>query len=230
MTGPQCPVCDERTNSSGMPFMSEWAVACHVAGKIISGNRLHNSWARTKLGEFNQSRSVPKLAELLLTAVHRDLKELKSLHAQPPITPLNLMHDIEVKLHDHIRRRLESHFGVENESWWVNGIQLPIREDCAKRREADPARDVFFAYAYLVDLKSILDKNWLLFEADFQRVRRVVTAKKQFLDLLTQLNETRNRHSHPIRAPKLGTKAYNSDLELAQRLSGIIDEFCRFDS
>jgi len=228
MSRPQCPVCGEDTNSYGQPFVSEWAVAAHVAGKIASGgDRLHKSWARQTVPGANLSLSVAKLAQALMWAVHQELEANQS--ARPTPTPLSLIHDIEVLLHGHIKHRLQAQFCDHDDAWWVEGVPLPIRQECAVRREADPARSEPYAYTYLIDLKSILERNWSLFESDFLRVRKSVSSKREFIDQLVRLNDARNRYSHPVRAPQSDSKAFADDLSLAERVGKIVAEFCKLE-
>lgn len=119
--------------------------------------------------------------------MHQELEADQRPGAAP--TPLSLIHDIEVQLHRHIRHRLQAQFGDDGDAWWVEGVPLSIRQECVTRREADPDRDEPYAYTYLIDLKSILDRNWPLFEPDFLKVRKAISSKKELLDLLVHLNE-----------------------------------------
>lgn len=41
-----CPICGTGTNSAGKPLLSYHAVALHVAGKIIGGEKTHRIWVR----------------------------------------------------------------------------------------------------------------------------------------------------------------------------------------
>lgn len=167
---------------------------------------------------------MPQLAEELLFIVHQELEADQRPGAAP--TPLSLIHDIEVQLHRHIRHRLQAQFGDDGDAWWVEGVPLSIRQECVTRREADPDRDEPYAYTYLIDLKSILDRNWPLFEPDFLKVRKAISSKKELLDLLVHLNEARNRHSHPVRAPQPDSRTFADDLDLAFRAGEILAEFC----
>lgn len=227
MARPRCPVCGEETNSFGQPFVSEWAVATHVAGKIKHGfhDALHEAWARRKGLEIDRSLSVIALGKQLLWAVHEELEAARAPAAAS--TPLSVMHDIEIQLHGHIKHRLQAEWGTDNDAWWVEGVPLSIREDCVKRREADPARDEPYNYICLIDLKGILDKNWPLFESDYNNIRGDVTSKKGFLELLVRLNELRNRYSYPARAPRSDSQPFANDFGLVTRAKGIASEFCR---
>jgi hypothetical protein len=156
----------------------------------------------------------------------KELEAAQSSTKTEPPTPLSRIHDTEVKLHQHIKSQLQARWGKKDDNWWVKGVPLTIRQECAQRREADAGRDEPYSYTYLVDLKSILDKNWALFESDFMRVRGAVASKNEFLARLVRLNEVRNRHSHPVRAPKPNTDAFHADSAIAQQVSVVMDQFC----
>jgi len=70
-----------------------------------------------------------------------------------------------------------------------------------------------------------MEKNWALFEDDYARLRTAVPnlQKKQFLELLHRVNEVRNRHSHPVRAPDPESDQYSSDLQVARTLETVVD-------
>ena len=224
--GLSCPVCGAKTNRDGNAFVSEWALASHVAGSIHGGERLHRSWAKHHAPEVDLRQSVPRLAEGLMWLIRQALKadHLRERPAAP--TPISLLHEMERKLHDHVRCRLEAHFGCEQERWWTRGIPLPIRLDCAKRREEDSERKDPYAYTYLIDLKAIVDKNWPLFEQDHTRLRASLPTKRHLLDLLTRLNDVRNRHSHPIRAPEPTSNGFASDLSFLSEAAQLLSNFC----
>lgn len=220
-----CPVCGTEANRGGSPFASEWAVACHVAGCIDSGHKLHRSWAKEHVPSANLHQTVPRLAEALLWVIHQAIESSRPKTSENPIT---VLHRFEKKLHQYVQQRLQQRFGVEPEAWWVEGVPLQIRQDCAQRREADPERHELYQYTYLINLKAIVEKNWLLFEEDLARLRTAVPTqpplqKKRFLDLLTDVNEVRNRHSHPVRAPGADSEQYASDLLLARALDLMVD-------
>jgi hypothetical protein len=167
---------------------------------------------------------VPKLADQLLPAIHAELKAAREAAERAKPTPLDLLHDLEIILHHHIRQRLEEKYGPTEEGWWVEGVPLAIRQECHERREADPSRDEPFAYTYLIDLKAIIDKNWTLFESDMKQLgeRRESVSKKDISECLQSANEIRNRYAHPVRAPRRGTPEFDADLQAAQRALELI--------
>jgi tetratricopeptide (TPR) repeat protein len=127
---------------------------------------------------------------------------------------------IEERLHHFIRRRLGDAFGKEENQWWGQGVPLTIRQKCAQRREEDPRRKPVYNYTDLIDLKEILDKNWKLFETDFERVKGKAMGKKGFLDNLIRLNEVRKTVMHPVRSP-----VTEEDLQFGQSMRDMIESF-----
>jgi hypothetical protein len=207
------------------PLVSEWAVATHVAGKIRVGDRSHRAWAKLHAPTADYpSNSVPALANQLLPAVHAELKAAREAAERATPTPLDLLHDLEIMLHRYIRERLEERYGPTEDGWWVEGVPVAIRQECVQRREADPARDEPFAYTFLIDLKNILEKNWTVFEVDLKRLstKSGSVSKRALSDCLQHANEIRNRHAHPIRAPKRGAPEFIADHQAAQRALELI--------
>jgi hypothetical protein len=225
-----CPACDATANVSGQPFVSEWALACHMAGKIQGGDRLHRGWARKFAPQTDLALKGSRLGEELSLPIHEVLKTQKP--RQAPLTipaPPSLVEHlktIEVQLHSHIKRRLQERYGTENEAWWFDGIPEAIRVECAQRRERDRARQEAFNYTYLIDLKTVIEKNWPIFEPDFAKIRALASSKKGFLDQITRLNEVRNRHSHPPRSPKPDSKVAVEDHDYVSKMAACVAGFC----
>jgi hypothetical protein len=219
-----CPACSSETNRGGLSFGTQWAVACHVSGCIYVKDKLHISWARQHAPDVNLKQTVPRLAEALLWLVHQAIESKRVKAPHDGETPIAILHRFERKLHDYVRDRLQRHFGAEGETWWIEGIPLQIRQDCAQRREADPGHELY-QYTYLIHLKTIIEKNWTIFEEDQAKLRAMVPQfqKKQFLDFLTKVNDVRNQHAHPIRAPGTESAKYTTDLQLARTLEFIVD-------
>lgn len=203
---------------AGQPLVSDWAVAAHIAAKIQTQDRTHRAWAELHVANIEVSGTVPAIANQVLPKVMSErAAALEAAKGSRP-TPLQLVQDLEVALHGYVKQRLQEVFGTAEEAWWVKGVPLLIRQACAERREADPGRDEPFAYTYLIDLRTILEKNWLQFEPDAKRVAGAPLSRKAVLDCLQQANDIRNRYAHPIRAPQRGSAGYESDLENAERV------------
>jgi hypothetical protein len=220
-----CPVCHVVANRAGGSFVSEWAVASHVAGCIRVGDKPHEAWAKRYAPEVDLNQSVPLVAEALRRFVRLAMESSQPRSSDETQNPLAVLRRFEIKLHQYVRQRLEEKFGVEREAWWMNGVPLQIRQECARLREAESERGDLYKYTYLIDLKTIMDKNWALFEKDHARLRSAIPdfQKRQFLDLLSRINDVRNRHAHPVRAPSADSQQYAEDLGMAQLLETIVD-------
>jgi hypothetical protein len=219
-----CPICHAEENSNGEPFCSEWAVATHVAGKILhSDDRLHESWARQKVLNLNEG-TVPKLADSLLWPLRQEMAALQEQFQR--VTPWAVVGRTEILTHRHIKRRLQEKYGDVGETWWVEGVPKQIRRECVARREEDSQRGDPYNYTYILDLQAILDKTWVLFEDDFERVGRKVSSKREFLEEIRILNDIRNRYAHPVRAPETGSYDYMRDLEMSLKIWTVMVVFC----
>lgn len=108
-----------------------------------------------------------------------------------------LVFPTEMMLRLFIRHKLQQALGKEESEWWLKGVPENIRVDCAQRHEKDHHRKDRFDYTYLMDLNEIINKQWKLFEPDFQRVKDKFKSKKEFLEGLIRLNEIRNLVAHP---------------------------------
>jgi tetratricopeptide (TPR) repeat protein len=164
----------------------------------------------------------PKAFEEIIEALKRLEKWLRD--RRPPPLSVQCYEEVtatEKKLHDFLRQRLEEAFGKEETGWWVEGIPQDIRKKCAQRREEDPRRQPVYNYTDLIDLKDILDRNWRLFEADFQWVKSKVKSKREFLDNLVQLNEIRKPVMHPVR----GGTLTEEDLDFVRRMRQVVENF-----
>lgn len=69
---------------------------------------------------------------------------------------------IETVLHAHIRKTLERYLGRGEKEWWMKGIPENTRKDCQVRREEDVARLDPYCYTDLIDLRIIIDKQWVI--------------------------------------------------------------------
>jgi hypothetical protein len=225
---PRCPVCEASTNTYGLPLVSEWAVACHVAGKALSGERLHKSWIR-EATEAEVDGHVPSLAEAILPKIRRAIKEALERSKFTPDSPFDFICDLEVKLHGLVRQSLKQEFGDDESGWWVQGVPVKIRQECQARREADDAREEAFAYAFLIDLKAIIERNSRLFDPLLKSVaiegRRL--SLKDFIAWLVRINEMRNRYAHPVRAPKRASRSFEEDLQIAKQAWQVVDQLCQ---
>lgn len=200
-----CPVCNASSGRSGL-FVDDWAVACHVAGKARTGDRLHKSWALTMSPNLDLGVSLLKTADRLLWAVRKARTGQETLRESPQDEQgerlYSVIRELELRLHEFIELRLKREFGDSEDGWWVKGIPMPIRQECVKRREEDTRRQEPYRYTDVLDLQRILDKNWALFEADFRHIAQQCKSKKEFLDAFVKFNGIRNVIMHPVRQPE----------------------------
>lgn len=196
-----CPVCNIACNSRGEPFVSEWAVACHIAGKVNIGDKLHRSWAINKSFGVDFKDTIPKIAEKLLWAVTEEYRErARAIHFTRPSNVLyERVSTIEVRLHNFIKDVLINEYGSSENEWWIKGIPLTVRKKCADRQEEDDLKQERYAYRDLIDMQSILNSNWRLYEPYLKKVKNECESKKYFLDCLGKLNEIRKVVMHPVR-------------------------------
>ncbi len=196
-----CPVCNASGGASGL-FVSDWSVACHIAGKARTGDRLHKSWALSKISDLDVKATLPKIAERLTWAVveaqrEQELKE--SLQNQRLQGPYERISSIEKRLHKFLENTLKREYRESEDGWWVKGLPLPVRQKCVNRREEAMQRQDPYAYTDLIDLQSILNNNWRSVEVNFQRISKQCKSKNEFLNSLGKLNEIRKVIFHPVR-------------------------------
>lgn len=200
-----CPVCRETTNSVGIKLASKWAVACHIAGKAISGDFSHARWLRRVFPGVEEVKNptIPYVARIIEAYVARVISDpnldIGSERPSGPTTPYDSLRRIEERLHAFIRDVLVVSFGSSNEAWWREGIPLPVRQKCVERREEDIKPQDAYSYVDLIDLKEILDKRWNLSEPRVNPSRAWFKQKTDWMTGLVTLNELRKRIMHPAR-------------------------------
>jgi hypothetical protein len=132
-----------------------------------------------------------------------------------PPHPLGEMYEylreIEVGLHNLIRCSLEAKFGPSDAQWWKLGVPESVRGECGKRRESEAlaAGPHPFCYTDLLDLRTIMERNWGVFS---ERVPSI--EKKLLMSDLVRLNEIRRVVMHPVR----GTMPTDDDFDLVWSL------------
>ena len=212
-----CPACNTGQNSYGSNFSGCNAVALHVAGKIRSGDRLHERWALKVVGESISEPSVRRTINTLADAMYRAVREAEQIRralederiarlveekqsaASPDVQAYVHTTELEKSLHKLVRLTLMESFGEDEHGWWAMGIPLQIRKNCATRREEDSLREEAYVYTDLIDLKEIIDKKWRVFEPEFQLIRQHIKTKSDLLDSIVLLNDIRRRVMHPTR-------------------------------
>jgi hypothetical protein len=80
----------------------------------------------------------------------------------------------------------------------VSCVPLPIRQEAAKRQETEGNRlSQEEAYLDLIDLKTIMERNWGTFEAHFTALGQH-GGKGKCLAFMDGLNEVRRLIGHPL--------------------------------
>lgn len=238
----RCPACNTNNNSQGLPLVSSWAVACHIAGKIRSLDHTHRKWAEMKVGNIiydnNIRASISALAEELESTVieenqsryRQEQEEMRRLIAErdaredPSVSAYRLIPTLETNLHNCVRNALIESFGEEETGWWIKAIPYPIRVDCAKRRESDPAREELYSYTDLIDLKTIIEKNFKVFAPHFRNIHMFSVSQGEFLSNLTRSNQIRRRVMHTVRTP-----VTVDDVKFLQQYCEVINRFIQVE-
>jgi len=232
-----CPACDSKTNNQGKVFANSRAVALHIAGNMRVSNRKHINWAIGKIAEkysddpWQSAISVlaheieplvkeenEKRLKLESKKVERLLRERES--KEPRILAFRYIEEIETKLHKYVRISLRESFGDREVEWWVSGVPLNTRIACTTRREEDGLKEESYNYTDLIDLKTIIDKNWRIFDTGLPRIKHYCKSKKEFLNNIAICNEIRKKVMHPVRM--LITE---NDVEFLAKMSNIVGLF-----
>ena len=77
-------------------------------------------------------------------------------------------------------------------------MPLPVRQKCAQRQEEENNRLPKEAYFDLIDLKTVMHKNWSLFEPHFRKAQ-CEGGKDKSLGWMAKLNELRRLVGHPLK-------------------------------
>lgn len=113
---------------------------------------------------------------------------------RPAQTPEDRCQRIEINLADFV-------FGILNKAhtdWWTEFVPLPVRQKCAQRQEEENNRLPKQAYFDLIDLKTVMHKNWALFEQHFRNAKQE-GGKDKSLGWMDKLNELRRLVGHPLK-------------------------------
>jgi len=128
------------------------------------------------------------------------------------------LRDLEVGLHGLVRAVLEHAFCMHDDAWWREGVPERIRVKCAITKEEDPQpMSEPYAYTTLIDLKTILDKQWKVFEKVLPK--ELSSNKKLLLGWFDRLNAIRNGVMHPIKPIEITQDDFAFVREMRQALS-----------
>lgn len=103
----------------------------------------------------------------------------------------------ELSIHDFVFDALKRRFGTGEAGYWREGVPLPVRQRCQAWRE----EDIFaprepFQYTTLIDLSTIITKQWGVFAAIVPDEYK--TSKRNLAADLARLNSIRNTVMHPV--------------------------------
>ena len=209
----QCPACGAGKNSQGIDFTSCRAVALHIAGKMRRGDFNHKRWAAGAVDKNidpHDFETINKLADVLYSTVlevnkkrceeadekFRRLVEQK-LPANPPSVQAYIyISELERRLHQFVQSRLKQEFGEDETEWWMRGIPKNIRVRCVTTREESASREEPYSFTNLIDLGTIIAKNWVVFETLFRPFKKHLKSKNQMEATICQVNDIRNRVFH----------------------------------
>ena len=213
----RCPACNTNVNSTGGILVSSWAVACHLAVKIRTGDNTHRIWARTNVSDFTFDSNTLSielaegLEEKIIEKNHQRIKteqvrvqqiiDQMNENEEPDITAYRHIKRLENELHTCVKVVLQQAFGKEEKEWWFKGIPYKTRCSCATKREQDSAREEIHKYTDFSDLKKIIEYKRRFFNLHFSNIKSLVQNDKEFLANLDKSNEIRRKVMHAIRDP-----------------------------
>ncbi|MBI2831373.1 MAG: hypothetical protein HYX79_03855 [Chloroflexi bacterium] len=228
----RCPACNIGTNSEGVAFSSARAVSLHIAGKIKTGDSTHRQWAVGRVGDNIQTLryetintlaaeiepSIIEARQIIEELILRSIEE-RDANEEPNVLAYRYIRNIEVPLHKCIRQTLVDGYGANEDEWWVKGIPLAIRRDCANRKEESTPREEPYHYTYLIDLKTIIEKNRTLFENRLRTVNKQTNHQREFLDGIGKCNDIRNRVMHTMH------EISDDDLSFLKQFCSLVKQF-----
>lgn len=131
------------------------------------------------------------------------------------VTPAQYCERAERNLADFVVITLKMRHGVEG--WWAEAIPLSIRKECASRQQEEVRKKFpIEAYLTLIDLKTIMEKNWSLFQAHFRDAGET-QGKDRALHWIDEFNEVRRMQAHPLKAHIAGYSVTSQDVEIAKQ-------------
>jgi len=153
-------------------------------------NCLYDVWAMS-FGTDALMKSVYDALEKYAENVH---KFLVPIGKPAYFVCIPAMREVELGWKRLIRSVLRRQFGDEDKAW-NDGVPESIRIAAATLAERRKGQDSKWDCLYIVDLKTILDRNWKLVEPKIASRKRF--EKKCLMESLDRLNEIRNDLSHP---------------------------------
>ncbi len=187
---------------------------CGERGQVViavSGNLIGNPY-RGPMGNYWPGiEANERFARNLLSYLK---KSCQSHGPEDILDGNNLCDRIEENLADFVKGVLQK--ASTEGDWWTEFVPKKIRIKCVERKEdEDNKYKQREAYLDLIDLKTIIEKHWTLFERFFRMAGR--KDKKNAIGWIEEMNEYRRMAAHPIKRHITGFAYSQNDLAFLNR-------------
>ena len=128
---------------------------------------------------------------------------LDSLDVEGTKDANNKILEIHEKLYKYVVTTLKKHFGPSEDEWWVNGIPLKIRIECASLWEEKNRPGEVHSTLYLSHYERICkyDQNWDIFKDIISLDEKDKKNKNRNTKWMMEINNFRQIAAHPERGP-----------------------------
>jgi hypothetical protein len=169
-----------------------WSDADTQAGvMVVAGSALSDPFQGVSGKFFPGIRANVGFAERLLAWLVGDLIVEQNAGAS-----VEMLHSIEVGIYDLMVYILKKHFDKQPDDWWYYGIPESLRKIAAGLSEESKGSIPKEQGFYFLSYQTIIENNWKLFGPYFDPENR---GKNKAMQWMFDLNELRNRLSHPLR-------------------------------
>lgn len=124
-------------------------------------------------------------------------EDLEAIQKNTNSRAKELTDEIELTIQRIVLERLREEFGPEDSGWWYEGIPPAIRKsaiECVDRDQGKHDRESYFT---LIDYRTIVVKNWTLFQDRFAYSKS--GNKDEKTKWMVSVNEIRNIVAHPTK-------------------------------
>jgi hypothetical protein len=191
----------------GISVKSVIQYLCTLVGEgSLRLSDVYFSWPPEKREIFQQAGRSKYWDDRLLSLIglcREELELFESLRGRRVFSGdmYEYISEAEVAIHGLVQTILERELGTEESGWWREGIPSSIRVKCASRREEDDEPcEAPYAYTTLIDLSTVISKNWTLFQGVVPS--EYAANRKQLESDLIRLNRIRNAVMHPVKERK----------------------------
>ena len=128
---------------------------------------------------------------------------LDSLDLEGTKDAANKILEIHKKLYEFVVTTLKKHFGSREDEWWVKGIPLKIRQECASLWEEKNRSGEVHSTLFLSHYETICKhgQNWEIFKDVISLDERDKKNKNKNSKWIWELNNLRQITAHPERGP-----------------------------